>query len=295
MDLSFGQERIWTLDQLRPDSQNNILVRFGLRGRLDRHALDRSVQAIIERHEVLRSRFPAIEGRPVQEIDPPLGSKLPFLDLSGRPAAQRTEAAREATVDQARRFDLERGPLWRALLICLAEQDHVLVIGLHHIVSDGWSVDLIGHELAGLYAHHAGGAALSLPELPLQYVDFAYWQRRQLESGALDRSREYWRHQLRGPLPTTALPLDRTPAAARSFEGAVHRFTLDTRLQTGLRELSRREGVTLYTTLLAALNALLKRYTGADDVVLGTVVAGRSRMEIEHLVGFFANTLVLRT
>jgi amino acid adenylation domain-containing protein len=296
MELSFGQERTWVLEQVRPDSHNNILVRFGLQGRLQPEALRRSLEAILERHEVLRATFPVVDGRPVQRISPPERLTIPTLDLSGLSEASRGEENRRAIAAEGRsQFDLAVGPLVRSLLIRFGEEEHYLIVCMHHIVSDGWSVDLLCQELAAFYAAFAAGEPPKLPDLPVQYVDFAHWQRRALAGTVLQSQREYWKKKLAGPLPALELPFDRPPSGSRSFDGVMHKFTMEVSLHSALRELSRREGVTLYTTLLAALNSLLCRYSSQDDVAVGTFVAGRTRIEVERLMGFFINTLVLRS
>ena len=297
MELSFGQERIWTLEQVRPDGHNNILVRFGLCGVLDVEALRRSVEVMIARHEILRATFPVIDGRPVQRISPPSRWEMPTLDLSHLPEAVRNEEERRANLAKANfQFDLAAGPLLQGVLIRLAPEEHVLVITMHHIVSDGWSVDLMCKELAALYPGFATGKPVTLPDLPIQYVDFANWQRRWLSGALLESRRAYWKKKLAGPLAGSDLRHGRSAASQQTFAGATrNRFTLDPAIVAPLREFSRREGVTLFTTLLAALKTLLHRYSGQDDVVVGTMVAGRERMELERLLGFFVNTLVLRS
>ena len=297
MELSFGQERIWAHEQVRVDGHNNVLVRFGLRGVLDVEALRRSIEVIVERHEILRATFPSIDGRPVQRISPPSRWEIPTLDLSHLPEPARSEEERRANAATANlKFDLAVGPLLESLLIRLAPEDHVLAITIHHIVSDGWSVDLMCKELAALYPGFAAGKPVTLPDLPVQYVDFVHWQRRWLTGAILERRRAYWRKKLAAPLSRLDLRVERPGAGTQSFATATrNRFTLDPAIVTPLREFSRREGVTLYTTLLAVLKTLLYRYSGQDDVVVGTMVAGRERMELERLVGFFVNTLVLRS
>jgi len=297
MELSFGQERIWGHEQVRVDGHNNVLVRFGLRGVLDAEALRRSIEVIVERHEILRATFPAIDGRPVQRISPPSRWEMPTLDLSHLPEPARSEEEHRASAATAHlKFDLAVGPLLQSLLIRLAPEDHVLLITIHHIVSDGWSVDLICKELAALYPGFVAGKPVTLPDLPIQYVDFVHWQRRWMSGAILESRRAYWKKKLAGPLSGFGLRVERPGAGTQSFATAVrNRFTLDPTIVTPLREFSRREGVTLYTTLLAVLKTLLYRYSGQDDVVVGTMVAGRERMEFERLVGFFVNTLVLRS
>jgi amino acid adenylation domain-containing protein len=296
MELSFGQERAWMLEQLRPDSYDNILVRFALHGRLETESLRRSIEAIVERHEILRATFPVVDGRPVQRISPSGRWHLPLLDLSGLSASSRAVEERRVIVEAGRKhFDLATGPLVTSLLVRVGEDDHFLLLCMHHIVSDGWSVDLLCREVAAWYGSFVSGTPVGLPALPIQYADYACWQRRCLAGASLTGQREYWKRKLAGPLPALELPFDRPPSTSKSFEGAVRKFALEPSLQAALRDFSRREGVTLYTTLLTALKILLFRYSAQEDVVVGTFVAGRNRIEVERLVGFFVNTLVLRS
>jgi amino acid adenylation domain-containing protein/non-ribosomal peptide synthase protein (TIGR01720 family) len=300
LPLSFAQERLWFLDQLTPDRPiYNIDVPLALAGQLDVRALRRALAALIDRHEVLRTVFTVVSGRPVQAIAPPCPFLLPLLpiaDLAALPAARRAaEARRLATAAARRPFDLGRGPLLRAHLVRLAAEEHHLLLTQHHIVSDGWSAGVTARELAALYAGYRSGAPPLLPDLPIQYADFALWQREWLQGETLARQLAYWRRQLAGAPAVLSLPADRPRPAAHSFAGATREVALTPELSASLAALSRRQGVTLFMALLAGFKALLLRYTGEADLVLASPIAGRTRTETEELIGFFVNTLVLRT
>jgi amino acid adenylation domain-containing protein len=295
--LSFGQERMWFLDQLDPGSPvYNLVFQIGLTGPLDFEALRRAVESVIARHEALRTSFPAVEGRPSQRITPPGRWDIPLTDLSMLPQEERASRARRAAELEARApFDLANGPLLRSTLLRLDAQDHVLVLIVHHIVCDGWSLNLIFQEIAAHYRAYVANTEPAVPNLPVQYADFAAWQRRWLSGKPLEKQRAYWLEQLGGTLPTLELPTDRLPPKKRTFEGATRSVRVDSEVAQALRDLSRRQGVTLYTTLLTAFKTLLMRYSGQEDVIIGTLVAGRVRPEVESLVGFYVNTLALRT
>ncbi|HVR96499.1 MAG TPA: amino acid adenylation domain-containing protein, partial [Thermoanaerobaculia bacterium] len=281
LPLSFAQQRLWFLDQLEPGSAAyNIPLAVRLSGELSAGALAEVFAGIVRRHEALRTTFTAREGRPVQVIGPPR-VELPVVDLSH---VSEQEALRLAREEARRPFDLQRGPLLRLALLRLGDREHVLLLTLHHIVSDGWSMGVLLREIAALYA----GAVL--PELPVQYADFAVWQRRWLEGEVLEAQLAYWKGQLAGAPRVLELPLDRPRPAVQTFGGAV----LPVRLPA-VRELCRREGATPFMVLLAAWATVLGRHAGQEDVLVGTPIAGRNRREIEGLIGFFVNTLVLRT
>ena len=297
LPLSFAQERLWFLEQLEPgNTAYNIAAAYRLRGPLDVAALERSLNEIVRCHEVLRTTFATMDGRPVQVIAPEMSLTLPVEDLQELPEAEReAEAQRLLTEEAQRPFDLEKGPLLRAALLRLDEEEHVLLLTMHHIVSDGWSMGVFNRELAVLYEAFSVGKPSPLPELPIQYADFAVWQREWLQGEVLEEQLAYWREHLGGDLSVLELPTDRPRPAAQSFRGATQSFVLSGDLTESLKALSRREGVTLFMTLLAAFKTLLYRYTGQEDVVVGSPIAGRNRSEIEGLIGFFVNTLVLRT
>jgi len=295
--LSFAQQRLWFLDQLEPASPfYNIPLAIRMVGILDVAALEATLAALVARHEALRTTFTAVEGSPLQIIAPVSRVDLPVLDLSGLPDGEREARALELSTAEARRpFDLVRGPLLRVRLLRLGATEHLLVLVLHHIVSDGWSMGVIFRELGALYRDATAGRSSSLPELPVQYADFAVWQRALLGGAELAGQLAYWRTHLAGAPSVLELPADRPRPPRPSHRGARHAFVLPTELCDRLKVLSQREGVTLFMTVLAAFQALLGRYTGEDDIVVGSPMAGRTRVELEGLIGFFVNTLVLRT
>ncbi|KUM82354.1 non-ribosomal peptide synthetase, partial [Streptomyces pseudovenezuelae] len=295
LPLSFGQQRLWFLDQLEPGSpEYNMSARVHLTGDLDLHALGAALDAVVARHEVLRTRLVAgADGVAHQVVDPPAPVPLPVVDVSGS-IDPRGEADRTVGKDGLTPFDLAHGPLVRATLVRLAPDDHVLALALHHVVFDEWSDRILRRDLSALYEAFRGGEADPLPPLPVQYADVAVWQRRWLTGDVLDRHLDYWTSQL-DRAPVLELPTDRPRPPVRSTEGAVTRFTVDHRTTRALRTLSREHGTTMFMTLMAAFDVLLARYGDTDDVAVGTPVANRSLAEAEDLIGFFVNTLVLRT
>ncbi len=292
LPLSFAQQRLWFLDRLEPGSPfYNLPLALRLRGRLERGALAGALSAVVGRHEVLRTVFGAREGVPVQRPLAAQGLPLPEVDLSGLPDRPlEAELLRLVREESRRPFDLESGPVLRALLTRQGEADHGLLLTLHHIAGDGGSLGIFLRELEALYAALAAGRRPALAPLPVQYADFAAWQREELSGAVLERELGYWRERLAG-LPVLELPADRPRAAVQRFRGAARRLRLP---GAGLRELGRREGATLFMTLLAAFAALLGRYGRQEDLAVGSPVAGRTRPETEGLIGFFVNTLVLR-
>ncbi len=293
--LSFAQQRLWFLDQLEPGPAYNIPTALDLEAGLDVPALARALTEIVRRHEALRTVFAAPAGEPVQVIRPAEAVELPVVDLAGLAAdARRVEARRLAAGEWLRPFDLARGPLLRAGLLRLGGEGNVLLATMHHIVSDAWSVDVLGRELASLYAAFRQGLPSPLPELPVQYADFAIWQRRWLAGEALDRQLAYWRRRLAGAPPVLEIPTDRPRSLARGAGGASRAALLSAEVSAALRSLARRQGATLFMTLLGGFAALLSRYSAREDLCLGTPVAGRRLLETEGLVGLFVNTLVLR-
>ncbi|HET9316179.1 MAG TPA: amino acid adenylation domain-containing protein, partial [Vicinamibacteria bacterium] len=293
---AFSQRLPWFQDQLDPGrALYNVPFAVRLDGALDAAALKAALQTIVDRHEVLRTTFGVEDGTPVQVIAPRPSLELPFVDLSLRADPQR-EADAMAADEATRTFDLARGPLLRSTLLRLGEARHVLLLTAHHGVFDGWSAGVFFHELAAAYAARvAPGSAPSLPELPLQYADYAVWQREWLEGTAAATQLAYWRERLRGAPEFLDLPADRPRPPSQSHRGATHVFDLPPSLVGALRELSRGEGATLFMTLLAAFKALLGRLAGQDEVVVGTPVANRGRLELEGLIGSFVNAVVLRT
>ncbi len=294
--LSFAQQRLWFLDELVPGSAfYNVHSATRLHLPVDREALERSFNEIIRRHEALRTTFPQENGKPHQVIAPALHLPLQLVDLRAlHPSQRESEVWRLATEEAQRPFDLSKGPLLRSVLLWLDEQEYVLLLTMHHIIADGWSMGVFLDEFRQLYPAYCAGLSPVLPDLPVQYADFAVWQREKLQGEELERHLSYWRKQL-ADLPVLALPTDRPRQAVQSFEGATLYVKLAAALIAELKGFSRREGVTLFMTLLAAFQALVHRHTGQDDIVVGAPVANRNRAEIEKLIGFFVNALVLRT
>jgi hypothetical protein len=275
----------------------NECVTVHLPGPLQATILEQSFNEILRRHEMWRTTFATVDGQPVQVIQSATMIPLPLIDLRGLPEEEReTEALRLATEDAWRPFDLTHGPLLRARLMRLSEEDHRLFLTLPHIICDGVSIyNVFLPELAALYEAFSAGKPSPLPELPIQYTDYAQWQREWLQDGVLTEQLTYWRKQLAGDLPVLELPTDHPRPARQTFRGALQRVAIPKRLTEALKELSRREEVTLFMVLLAAFNVLLYRYTGQEDMLVGSVTASRHRSEIEKLLGFFMNTFVLRT
>src|SRR6266566_38334 len=295
LPLSFAQQRLWFLDQLDPGSNEYYLpslIRLG--GDVDGAALGAALAGVVARHEVLRTRLVAgADGVAHQVIDPPSPVPLPVADVSGEADSARA-LGRLVGQDSAVPFDLAGGPLIRALLVRLGAAGHVLVLSMHHVVFDEWSGRILRRELSALYAAFQAGEPDPLPPLLVQYADFAVWQREHLTGEILDRQLEYWRDQL-AAVPALELPADRPRPPVRSAEGAALQFSVPAEVSKRLRVLSRERGVTMFMTLLAAFAVVLGRYCGVDDVVVGAPVANRNRAETEDLIGFFINTLVMRT
>ncbi len=297
LPLSFSQQRLWFLNRFESDpAAYNYSLRIDLNGRLDIPVLDRCLVQASRRHEALRTTFACSDGRPHQVIDPNTESRLSIVDLCDRPRAQASnDADEQASAIAKKAFDLERGPLFRATLFRLTETEHVLLLSMHHIVGDEWSMGVLFHELTVLYKAFSTNQPSPLEDLPVQYADFAAWQRRSLTSDALAVDWEYWKTKLQDIPTRLLLPTDRPRPALQSFRGARRCLPLTNVLSDQIRQTSRQEHVTLFMTLLAAFKTLLFRYTGREDVVVGSPIAGRNRVEIEGLFGFFVNTLVLRT
>lgn len=295
--LSFSQERLWFLDQMEPQSASyNVPSAVRLTGEFNKDALQGSLDEIVRRHEVLRTTFVEKGGRPVQVIHPAEKVHIRQIDLADKPDSERQAEAKELLSEESRKpFNLTTGPLVRALMLRLREQEHILMITLHHIVYDGWSRGVFFRELSVLYEVFSRGKPSPLPDLPIQYADYAVWQRQWLQGEILEKQLEYWKQKLEGAPPVLELPMDRPRPAVQTYQGARETLVLTAELVEGLKALSQRENMTLFMTLLAAFKVLLYRYTGSEDIVIGTPIANRTRVEIEDLIGFFVNTLVLRT
>ncbi|HTG31557.1 MAG TPA: amino acid adenylation domain-containing protein [Thermoanaerobaculia bacterium] len=296
LPLSFAQQRLWLIDQIEPGSPlYNLAVVLRAEGPLETAVLERCLGEIVRRHEALRTLFALRKDLPVQVIQSPAPFILPLVDLSGLPAPTREAAALALAVGEAGRpFDLARGPILRGVLLRLGVDDHTVSLTLHHVASDGWSMGLLVREVTELYAAFAAGRPSALAELPIQYADFAVWQRSWLHGEALEREISFWRRQLEGLPPLLELPTDRPRPAVRSFRGSSRPVRLPAGLSRQVEALSRREGATLFMVLLAGFQALLSRYSGQRDLAVGSPVAGRNWIEVEELIGFFVNTLVLR-
>lgn len=297
--LSFAQQRLWFLEQFSPGTANyNIPAVIRLDGRVDVPALEASLQEIVRRHETLRTEIRTVDGRPVQVILAQVDLKIFIEDLTYLPSDVREKSALELAYQEARRpFDLTRAPLMRAKLIKLAEHDHLALLTIHHIISDGWSTGVLIRELATLYpVLSAGNGAdiAGLPELSIQYADYAAWQREWLKGEVLQDQINYWKEKLAGSPPILELPTDRARPAVQTMNGDQIRFDFGLDLTRKLEELSRQHGVTLFMTLLAAFQTLLFRYSGQTDISVGTPIANRTQADIEPLIGFFVNTLVMR-
>ncbi|HEX7186070.1 MAG TPA: amino acid adenylation domain-containing protein, partial [Thermoanaerobaculia bacterium] len=294
--LSFAQERLWFLDRLQPDSAfYNIPTVLRLTGSLDVEALRRSFTEVVRRHGALRTTFTEIDGAPRQVVLPAGPVSLPVVDLSGLPALHREqETARQVTREVSQPFDLARGPLLRLRLLRQERRDHVLIANVHHIASDGWSMGVLVRETTALYEAFVQGLPSPLPELPIQYADFALWQRRWLSGPVLEAQLDFWRQELAGAPALLELPTDRPRPAVQTYRGASIAFSLPAEATAAVQALGRQAGATPFMVLLAAFQTLLHRWSGADDVLVGSPIANRNRMEIEELIGFFINTLVFR-
>ncbi|HKH46431.1 MAG TPA: amino acid adenylation domain-containing protein, partial [Thermoanaerobaculia bacterium] len=296
LPVSFAQQRLWFLDRLEPDSPAyNIPAALRMQGPLRVDVLESSLGEAARRHESLRTSFREMRGEPVQVIAPLCAPALPVVDLSALPPSSRpSEASRRMTAEALRPFDLPRGPLWRAALLRLGPQEHTLLLTLHHIISDRWSMEVMVEEVGALYQAFLEGRPSPLPELTVQFADFAVWQRQWLAGEVLEAELGSWRTRLAGLPPRLELPADRPRPAVQTYRGSACPVALGPDLSAGLAELGRREGVTLFMTLLAGWLALLGRYAGCEDLAVGAPIAGRNRWETERLIGLFVNTLVLR-
>lgn len=294
--LSFSQQRLWLLHQLDPDSaayNEAYITRFT--GKLDLDALERSYVEVMHRHQVLRTTFAVIDGEPVQIVGPPVDSFLSMFDLEHLPVTEREAKLQRLLEEEKRRpFDLAHDPPWRATLVRLAQGEHAVLSTMHHITCDGWSVGVLDKELCTLYPAFAAGMASPLPELPIQYADYAVWQRKRLQGDNLERLLGYWKQQL-ADLETLHILTDRPRPSVQTDNGAVQVIPLPKTLTEAIKTFSHQENVTVFMTMLAAFKALLHRYTGQTDIAVGSLVANRNRPELEGLIGYFVNNLVMRT
>lgn len=295
--LSFSQQRLWVLTQLEPNGASyNLPIALRLSGALDAAALERSVNELVRRHEVLRTTVVLSDGQPIQIVASVTAIPLPVvtLDHHGDESEQEASVLRLATAEAQRPFELAYGPMLRVTLLRLGVEEHVLLLTMHHIVSDAWSSHILVREMTELYVAQVQGRPAALSELPVQYADFAIWQRQWLSGAHLDRQLDYWKERLADALEPLNLPMDHPRPPVQTSNGASLTVSLSPELSSAMTELSRREGVTLFMTLLAGFYALLFRYTGRPDLIVGSPIANRTRSEIEGLIGFFVNTLALR-
>ncbi|WP_392535131.1 amino acid adenylation domain-containing protein [Nostoc sp. C117] len=297
LPLSYAQQRLWFLDQLEPNSAiYNIPLALRLVGNLNRAALEQSFQEIIDRHEALRTNFITIDGKPSQIIQTQINWTVTVVECEHLPPSQQEIATQQLAQQQAiQPFDLAEGALIRATLIVLSKTEHILLLCMHHIVSDAWSLGVFIQELAALYNAYSQGEPSPLTPLPIQYADFGIWQREWLQGEVLQNQISYWQQQLKDAPVLLSLPTDRPRPAVQTFAGAIQEFALSVELSNQLTQLSQKQGCTLFMTLLAAFDTLLYRYTGQLDILVGSPIANREHSEIEGLIGFFVNTLVLRT
>ena len=305
LPLSFAQQRLWLLNQLEPNNPlYNVHAAVRLTGLLNVAALEQSFNEIVRCHEVLRTRFVTVDGQPFQVVEPTLTLTLPVVDLRSRsvsgghslpPTERETKVQNLAQEEANRPFNLAECPLLRCLLLQLDENEYVLLLTMHHIVSDAWSVGVLIREIGELYKAFSANKPLPLTELPIQYADFAVWQREWLQGEILKTQLTYWQQQLEGAPPLLQLPTDRARPKVRSFQGTTRSLILPKPLTEDIKNLGDREGVTLFMTLLAAFKTLLYCWSRQDDIIVGSPIANRTRSELEGLIGFFANTLVLRT
>ena len=296
LPLSFAQARLWFLDQLEGGSATyNIPVALRLTGLIHMAALEQAIGEIVQRHEVLRTTFPMVDGVPVQALSPTLTIPLLVVDLQSLPEGEQSTSVRRLATEAATRlFDLASGPLLRTTLLRLGKKSHVLLLTMHHIISDGWSLGIFVRELSALYEAFSNEAPSPLPALPIQYADFTHWQQQWLSGEVLETQLNYWKQQLAGAAGLLELPTDRPRPLVQTFRGNIESFKIDQNLTRQLLSLSQHSGATLFMTLLAAFVILLSRYSDREDIVVGSPIANRNRAEIEGLIGFFANILALR-
>jgi non-ribosomal peptide synthetase component F len=295
--LSFSQQRMWLLEQLEPGNPAyHLPITVRLTGKLNVACLEKVINEIVARHEILRTNIDVVDGRPVQIISAVNPLPLTLVDLSDLAPEEKSKQLQRLVEKAAKEpFDLRRDSLIRVSLLRLNQQEHMLLLNMHHIATDAWSINIFWREFAALYKAFIKGQASPLPPLPIQYADFAQWQHPWLEGEILEKQLDYWKKQLAAPLHVLNLPTDHSRPKSQTFDGAKQSLTLSESLTKDLKKLSRDEGATLFMVLLAAFNVLLYRHTGQSDVVIGSPIAGRNRAEVEALIGFFINTIVLRT
>src|SRR4030088_463361 len=293
---SFAQQRLWFLDQLEPGTAAYNLARaFRISGPLDVSALTRAIEAVVRRHESLRTIFDSVDGDTRQIVLSDVDVNIPVVDLTDLPEESReAEALRIATEEGKKPFDLTQGPLLRTVLVRLGPDQYLLILAMHHIITDGWSIAVLFRELTRYYEAIANGEDANLPELPLQYSDYAQWQREYMTGDALARQVGYWNGKLAGAQTILDLPTDHPRPTSHSWHGSSEELTLDSDILAELKTFAQAEGATLFMVALATFQALLRRYTMQDSILVGTPIAGRNELEIENLIGLFVNTLIFR-
>jgi hypothetical protein len=295
LPLSFAQQRLWFVDQLEPESvAYNTSMALRLRGPLNTLVLEQALSEIVRRHEVLRTTFPSQDGHPRQVIGAAKPMILPIIDFGAIGEKAEPHARRLISEEAERPFNLAKGPLLRVKMLKLAAEDHVMTFMMQHIITDGWSLELMVGEFVALYEAYGNGRASSLPELELQYADFAVWQREWLQGEVLDEGLRYWKKELSGELPIIEFPGARPRPKSPSHKGDDLTFFIPSEISEGFKEICRAESVTMFMALLAAFDILLHKYTGHEDIVIGTAIAGRTRAETERMMGMFINMLPLR-
>lgn len=295
--LTFTQQQLWFINQLQPGMATyHIPVAIHLTGRLDVSTLIRSLDEIIQRHDILRTSFEIVNGEPIQKVADKVTLTLPEVDLRHLAEEQQPTEVQKLSLQEAQSsFDLGQAPLLRAKLLHLQAEQSILILTLHHLVGDGWSIKVLLQELTAIYQAFADGKPAPLPQLPIQYSDFVYWQQNSLPDEVIEKHLAYWRQQLGGNLPILQLPTDRPRPPIQTFKGAQQKFVLSKALTEAIKQLSQQEETTLFMTLLTVFQTLLYRYTGQEDILVGSPIANRNRAELEQLIGCFVNTLVLRT
>ena len=295
--MSFAQQRLWFIEQLQPGNfANHIWGALRLTGFLNQAALSQTFNEIVCRHEVLRTSFAMMKGKPVQIIIPTLKLDLSTINLEGLAEVEQEAEIQKLVIQEIQQpFNLEQAPLLRVNLLCLKETEHILVLTMHHVISDGWSVGVLVEEVTTLYEAFSNGQPSKLTELPIQYVDFTSWQQQKLQGEVLKSQISYWKQQLKGAPQLLELPTDKPRPVVTSFQGAIYSFELSYELHLALKRLSQQQGSTLFMTLLAAFKTLLYHYTYSEDIIIGSPIANRDRTELEGLIGLFANTIALRT
>ncbi|NEP50100.1 MAG: hypothetical protein F6K65_15285 [Moorea sp. SIO3C2] len=295
LPLSFAQQMMWFWHQLLPDNPlYNLLVSLQIEGLLNVTVLEQSLNEIIRRHENLRTCFPSVDGKPMQVISTVANINLSTVELPSSPE-QTTQLKQLASTEAEKPFDLGQGPPLRVTLVRLSRETHILMLTMHHIIYDAWSIGILARELCTLYEAYSQGNPSPLSELPIQYADYAHWQRQKLTTEVLEKHLSYWRQKLAGASPISPLPTDRPRPQVQSFHGGLEKFQINQNLTQKLTQLSQESGATLFMTMLSAFFVLLYRYSGESDLIVGSGVANRNRVEIEPLIGMFTNVLALRS